>query len=494
MFASVRTLLIGGLVGKLLGVVRELTSASLFGTGLIASAYRLSQAAFVIPLNGLLAESLSSGFTPTYARRRVQESTDTRAIFAGMLAVLVAFSVVVACVVGIFAAAWVRILAPGFNAHAVTITSQMVQVMACAMPPFALTSLCAAAELATGKAEMAAARASIQSVGLICGTATAWLLDSPILIPVGFVVAYLWLAVWGVKSALSANLRLWPSIDDWRAARPGLFEIWRAFRIVLWLPILMQVHFVVERRVASIVSANAVAALDYARFVSETAVLLLAMPFGMAGLAAMSHMDEHRYRQAALRSFRVLLFIGIPLSAATSINAEWIVRMIFARGAFGPSSVHTTAVILRGFAAGIWAQLLGYAGGKFLSARGDNAALVLIYILSLSCNIALNLLLHNAVGVAVLGTASALANLCLGVLMIMRLGLLTVVYMDVIVLILTTLGYLALVTVMPPQIALISWIPPVIFIVYWIFMGIAVRRCRVAVVEMWGLVRHASPS
>ena len=131
----------------------------------------------------------------------------------------------------------------------------------------------------------------------------------------------------------------------------------------------MQVHFIVERRVASVDSPHAVAALDYARFLSDTAVLLLAMPFALAGLAAMAPLPEAEFRKTASQSLRLLLYLGAPLSVGIALHANWAVRTIYARGAFGPESIAITTAILQTLAIGLWAQLIAYAGARFLSAR-----------------------------------------------------------------------------------------------------------------------------
>jgi putative peptidoglycan lipid II flippase len=493
-FASVRTFLVGGIVGKLLGIARELLSASVFGTGSIASAYRLSQAAFVIPLNGLLAESLTSGFTPTYSRIRAERASESRALFAGMHAILLVFSTAIALLVAVLSTPWVRLLAPGFDAHTVILTSQMVRIMVFAMPLYAFTSLCASAELAAGKAAMAAARASIQSIGLIVGTLLAWWLGKPAWIPAGFLMSYVWLAAWGIKSVIHEDLRLWPQAHEWAEGRASLARVWRAFRFVIWVPVVMQVHFVVERRVASVVDVNAVAALDYARFISETAVLLIAVPFGLAGLGSMARMSETQFRDAAIRSARILLYIGVPLSAGIALHSGWIVRLIFARGAFGAESIETTATILSGIALGLWAQLVGYAGVKFLSARGHNRAVVSIYVVALGCNIALNVLLERAIGVSVLGVATAAGSLVLGLSIMARLGLLATLWRDLLSLTFAAAGYIAVCELVPAYLSQQTWAPPTLFAGYWCMAAIAVRRHRAVLSDLWDLLRPPLPS
>jgi putative peptidoglycan lipid II flippase len=485
MFASVRTLLLGGIIGKLAGIARELLSAGLLGTGPIASAYRLSQAAFIIPLNGLLAESLTSGFTPNYSRERAECESRSRALFAGMHSVLLIVSSLIGLVVARFAVPWVELLAPGFETGTVQLTSKMVQVMVWAMPLYAFTSLCAAAELAAGKPRMAAARASITSFGLMVGIVFAWVAKKPILIPAGFVASYICLAAWGLKSLSKEKLRLWPTREQWTESRKGLERVWRAFRLVVWIPVVMQCHFVIERRVASVVNANAVAALDYARFISETAVLILAMPFGLAGLAAMARMDEKQFLEATWRSSRMLLFVGIPLSTAIAVHAEWVVRVVFARGAFGAESIAVTTTILRGFGIGLWAQLVGYAGVKFLNARSDNFAIVSIYVVSLGINIAMNLLLQTAMGAAALGASSAVSSIVLGLAIMARLGQIAPLQKDLLSLCGGAFGYAALCLVLPEGLLTKGWLPPLLFLGYWFAVAVVFPRYREVFVDIF---------
>ena len=165
MFSTVRTLLFGGLAGKLLGVFRELISAALLGTGRLASAFRLSQAAFLIPIQGFIADALTSGFTPQYSRDRHRDRANAARLFAGMHAVIAVFSIVVGGNLLIFATYWVHLLAPGFDHDTFVTAVSMVRSLAFAMPLYALTALYAAAELAAGRAGMSAARATVQRRG-----------------------------------------------------------------------------------------------------------------------------------------------------------------------------------------------------------------------------------------------------------------------------------------------------------------------------------------
>jgi putative peptidoglycan lipid II flippase len=490
-FATARILLFGGVLGKALGIARELVTAALFGTGPIAIAYRLAQAAFLIPLNGILSDAFGAGFTPAYARARTEEAERARALFAATHAVVLGVSVAVGALLGVFASAWVHALAPGLEPATARTAARMVAVLSFAMPCYALTSLYASAELAAGDARTAATRAAVQNVGLLTGAIAAWWSGSPVAIAAGFLAAYALLAARGLRAALRLGLEPWPRRGEWAAAARVLSGVWRAVRLLLLVPVMLQVHFVVERRVASLVSGEAVAALDYARFVSDTSVLLLAMPLGLAGLGAMASMNDARFRDSALRALRMLLYAGAPLSLALAVHGEEIVRLVFARGAFGAESVAATAAILRWLSVGLWAQLIGYAGAKFLSARGRNLRVIGIYAGAVAANVGLNLALYPLLGAATLGIAAAANSVVFGLAILAYLGLLAPLKRD-----LLTVGGLALAYALPWTLVPVNddargWLPLVVCAAYWCAAGALVPRCREALHDAWLSLRAA---
>jgi putative peptidoglycan lipid II flippase len=367
----------------------------------------------------------------------------------------------------------------------------MMRLMAIAMPCYAVTALYASADLATGRAAKSAARTTVQSTGLILGTISAWWLEQPVLIAAGFVAAYLCLAVWGAATAVSDGLRLWPRSGDWSDAASALRVVWLAYRVLILVPVLMQVHFIVERRVASLADPHAIAALDYARFVSDTAVILLAMPFGLAGLAAMAGAREEEFRAAAWQSIRLLLYVGVPIATALSVHASWAVRIAYGRGAFDAESVAVTTAILQSLAVGLCAQLIGYAGVRFLSARGKNRQVLAISAAGVLVNIALNLFLSPFVGVFGLGLASSANSLILAALVLRSLGLLQELRRDLLSLAVAVVLYVAVWQVVPAEFGRSIWAPPLVLGAYWLVFVTFVPQSRRAVSESWRLVRLA---
>jgi putative peptidoglycan lipid II flippase len=421
MFKVVRTLLLGGLVGKVLGVLRELIFAWLFGTGAVASAYRLAQSAFLIPLHGFVSETINSGFTPQYAAQRRTEPHSAAALFSGLYTVLLLLSVCVAVALFVWAPLWVAALAPGFDAERSRIATTMLQILAVALPAYVISGLFASVDLAMGRGSLSASRASLQSIGLIVGTFAASWFGMPSLIAVGFVASFIVLFFIGRRVILSEGLSLCVVLALSPEIKIAMIRLFKVVGVLIWIPIAFQVNSVIERRVASLVSTDAMAAVDYARFVTETLIILVAMPFGLAGLSTMASMSEVELREAQLRAFRVLLYVGIPLSALLHANAPMVVELVFERGAFGASSVAVTTQILSGMAIGIWGQLLGYAGAKFLSARGRNASALTASLAGVTCSISILLLAQTALGVSVLGIAAAAQSIVFGTFVLWQL-------------------------------------------------------------------------
>jgi peptidoglycan biosynthesis protein MviN/MurJ (putative lipid II flippase) len=476
------------MAGKALGVVRELAAAALLGTGPVAVAYRLAQAAFLIPLNGVLSDAFSGGFTPAYARSGMAGSSSGRALFAGTHVAVLAVALAVTALLAVLATEWVRFLAPGFDAATVRTTARMVTVLALAAPFYALASLYAAVGIAGGDAALAAARAAWQNAGVLAGTVLAWWSGEPACIAAGFCAAYALVALRGVRSARALGLPLVPRRGEWGAALAMLATVSRSVRVLLFVPLLIQIHLVVERRVASLVSADAVAALDYARFLTDTAVLLVAMPFGLAGLGAMATLGEARFRDLAAQSLRILLYVGVPLSLAVALHAETIVRLVYARGAFAAESVATTTAILRFSAPGIWGALVGYAGAKFLSARGANVRAIGVYAAAFGANVALNLLLYRRFGAVALGVAGAANGVLFGLLIVRALGLFARLRRDLFTLGALGAAYAALAALTSDA---PDWLAPLVFAAYWSCAASLVPGCRQVIHDTWTSFRSA---
>jgi putative peptidoglycan lipid II flippase len=241
----------------------------------------------------------------------------------------------------------------------------------------------------------------------MAGTLLAFSTGEPTFLAWGFTSAYVFLAIWA--RVRLRNIGATKSIDP----EPGyghvaaLGELWRAIRPLLIVPIVLQGSIAVERAVASLISQDAVAAVDYARLVTETSLALVGAPIGLAVLANHStlHLDETRSHVVTVIN-RVLL-IFLPISVFLALGAEPTVQILFQRGAFDAESVNTTASILTGLSIALWAQVCAYIMIKALSSHSRNHAAAVTVVAGGCVTIVVDLALYRSAGALALGLGAS---------------------------------------------------------------------------------------
>ncbi len=420
----------GGLIGKVAGIARELLLAAGFGTTSVTVAYRLAQTATAIPLNLLTSDSLNSGFLPVHARLQVASPQDAESFYRTLQRVLLMITVCVAAIV--FALApWISVvLAPGLSPDVLRMTTQMIRVMVLGMPLFVSGATSSYLGLALGHYRLVSLRSTIQNLGLIGGVAAAWATDRWIFIAWGFTggcAAYsLSALLYSQKHRLVRGEWRWPG---WPEARRVLRPFSTVIRGLLLLPVIVQLNEVIERVVASLVSARTVAATEFANFVVDTCITLVAVPLGLAGLASLSRPEDADRRAAALTP--VLLLVGLPVSVILGLHAPGLVTLLYKRGKFDASSATTTAVLVEGFAAGLWAQLLAYVYTKVYSGTLQIRRLVITIAVGMTAGMMTMLIAiptHDALWIGLAGSVYGLvvtivAGRQMGVLRILSLWL-----------------------------------------------------------------------
>jgi putative peptidoglycan lipid II flippase len=267
--------------------------------------------------------------------------------------------------------------------------------------------------MAHGRYLVASVRAAVQNVGLIAGIGAAVLTGNPLLLGWGFTLYSVAFALVGVVTLTRSGLTRMPERLAWREARGVLREFAALTAPLLLLPLFQQGALAVERVVASLIAADAVASLDYARTVSETGLALLAVPLGMAGLAELGRVDMETARRNLRRLVPLILAATVPCSAFLAINAQSVVRLLYARGRFGDDSVAITALILTGLAVGFWAHVAGYVMAKALSAHGRNRRVAFITALASAASVAVNVVAWRWLGPLALGLGASAFGLVL---------------------------------------------------------------------------------
>lgn len=407
-------------LSRILGLVREIVFAAVFGDGAAADAFFV---AFKIPnfLRRLFAEgAFSQAFVPVLSEYRKKRAFDEIRDFVDHVAGRLSLILVVVTVVGVVAAP----VLGGLFAFGYRDTPDkfalLVEMLRITFPYILLISL-------TGFAG-----AVLNSYGRFAVPAM-----TPIFLNLTLIGCALWLSplmaepilalAWGVMIAgiiqlmfqlpFLHHLKLLPR-PKLRPKHEGVDRV-----IVLMLPVMFsvsvgQINLLLDTILATALQGDgAVSWLYYSDRLMELPLGIFGIAIATVILPALSRIhaaeDKAKFNDTLDWSLRTLLLVGLPATLALVVLAEPLIVTIYQRGAFSFDSVVPTANSLKAYAVG----LLGFMSIKVLVtayfSRQDTQTPVNYAVIAMVCNMVFNLVLIIPlahVGLALATSLSAFIN------------------------------------------------------------------------------------
>jgi putative peptidoglycan lipid II flippase len=364
------------LLSRILGFVRESAYAAFMGTGPVADAFFL---AFQIPnlFRRLLGEgALSSAFIPVFkeTERREGVAAAWRVGLAATWAVLLACSVVCAVLLVVVS------LIVAFSSVD-TDTELMFRLMRWMLPY--LPMVCVAAGFigmlnARNHFFLPALGATMLNVAML--VAVWWLAprfgvelrDQVFALAIGVVVAGLAQAGFQVPSLLAEGFRFrW--LNPWK--EPAVREIARRMGPSVLGVAAFQVNTVLCQVFAYTHGREIISSFNYA-------VRLMELPQGVVGISLATVMltelstlaaerNYPEFRRTLAEGLRQLVFLTLlPLALLLSLS-EPIVRLLFERGAFGPTSTSQVSLMMLCLSPSLLAFSLNNILARAFYALGD---------------------------------------------------------------------------------------------------------------------------
>ena len=366
--ARAATLVAGATVGsRLLGLVREIVVAALFGASDAKAAYVIGYYLPFFVQRLLLGGTLSIVLIPTLADvigRR--DDAELRRVSAYLFTAVVAIGVGMVLVGQLLAPLLVPLAAPGFTANAaqLDLTIYLTRINFLAMFFLAVSVFATAYLQALQRFGPPAVAPLVFNVVTIAGA--LWL--GPRLGITGLALAW-------VAGSAAQFLAQAPALHGagfrYRLAVDWSHPTMRTLRhlavpAMLGLAI-VEINAYVGRFFASLLAVtpgvNAVAALDYAYEIVQAPVGILAISLATVLFPSMSQRaaagDHDGLRQATSLGLRSLLFLVLPVSAGLVIFARPVIQLVFERGEFGPAATTTVAACLSAYAVGL-VPMAGY--------------------------------------------------------------------------------------------------------------------------------------
>ncbi|MCY0877393.1 MAG: murein biosynthesis integral membrane protein MurJ [Firmicutes bacterium] len=398
-------------LSRLLGFVRTIALATLFGTEMQTDAWVMASA---LPnlLFGSVNQAITVSTVPAVTAAEAQESRAQFQQFLNQVWTLILLIAVAMTLVGEgLAPEIVSLVAPGFHGAERHLTIVMTRIM---IPAIVFWG---ASGLLTG---------ILQSRENYFGMTLSPLMLNVVQI-FGILVLGHWFhivgAAWGFTLAVASQLLvLWPLLR-----RHGLsLRLTRRFDHPRLRPLLklMGPYFVVssagnielltDRMLASAMPTGSISAMNYAFTVSQVPLGLIITPLitPIFTRLAQHHAHQHReaFRALAIQGVRWVLLLALPVSLVLFVLNVPILRGVFEHGAFNRTSLWLTSHIflyailaLPAVSLTTYLQQVSYATQN----TSRPARYSLIGVLT---NIAGNLLLTRWLGVYGLVLATAIAN------------------------------------------------------------------------------------
>jgi len=420
----------GALFSKALGFGREIFMAHVVGVAALADSFRSSLTIILVPLAFLQNESVPAILIPRMQEARRAGMAAHR--LAAMTVALTSIGALLMLLTMISTTILVDAMLTGVSEAEQQMTIHFVHIMAFSMPASVVLNCLAAGEIALGKTRVTNARASILNVGVILGLCMLVLTDKGAMLAIAFTLSFNALAVWALWT-------LWREGDlSFEQLSPA--DVWSELRLFIGrlvpflpLPLAEQANIWLERLLASRLTTGAIASMDYARTLTDSAFLLLSQPIG---LSVLSRGATERLDEQAEALTRFVVIVMMPASAFIFMFAPDIIRLIFERGAFDAQGVALTGAALRGISVGLWASTLGWILLRLLNRAGRSTLAAAILVSSYIANLAANAVTStfadvHAHGTLLLGFGETVRSLvlCTAVLMSLtvRLSLLRII-------------------------------------------------------------------
>ncbi|MFZ5692999.1 MAG: murein biosynthesis integral membrane protein MurJ [Pseudomonadota bacterium] len=368
------------LASRVLGFVRDVAIAALFGSSTRAEAFVVAFQ-FSNLIRRLLTEgALNAAFVPLYLRRREQAGNDAAGAFAGQLIgtitlVLLAVSIILALAMPLLMLA----LAPGFSgrpqplALSIELSRQMLPYLVLAGPVAVLMGVLNA----NHRYSTAALAAVTFNVVLLIAIAAAFLSHAGDSDMSARMIA-LSVACAGLCQLALVGCAVW--IGPEKATPLGLLQQREAARFAaLAVPGLIASGIPQLTMIAAVMVASdwpgAVSWLYYANRLVELPLGIVGIAIGTVMTPALAHAlrgDDHELEPRTIRhGIEMALGLAMPAAIALLMLASPIIRILFERGAFTATDSTATAAMLGALALGLPGHVLVKALSPLFFARED---------------------------------------------------------------------------------------------------------------------------
>lgn len=328
---GILTLLVSGF-----GYLREAALAARFGISTTMDAYF---AAIFLP-NILYFILIAGTLSPIFIPILLQDNADRdRAKTSEIFSVITTFVVLllfgVAVCATITASQWLPLLFAGFTSDTIEVTARLIHIIFPAMLFLALAGILTAVLNAFHKFSLAAFVPALSSIAIIAAAFAARGPNSVYIVGIATAGGFLLQAIFLIPAVAALGLRYRPVVVF---RHPAIHKLLRLGGPLLLYLIVANAASLLERNLASRLSAGAVSTLTYAQRLFLVPSSFIAAPLAIVAYPQFVH-EALREGRGALagqvsRLFRLVVFLFVPVAVWTVLSALPITRVLYEHGRF----------------------------------------------------------------------------------------------------------------------------------------------------------------
>ncbi len=432
--------MMGNIMSRLLGLVREQVIAGLFGAKSATDAFVAASTVPTMVYDLLISGAISAALIPVFADYADSEDrAELSHVISAMLSLAAAALAVVVAILEIGAPWLVDVVASGFDQEAKQLITYLVRLMLPSVLFMGLAGILTASLYARQRFTLPAFSVAVYNLGIILGgVLLAGRIQVTSLVIGVLMGALLQVAIqWpGLR-----GLRLRPIFD---LSHPGVRSILKLYAPVALGLIVSNLGVIIDRHLASQTGVGSMAAMRFATTLVQFPLGLVAAAASFAVLPTLSRQargdgengqgggapaltltlsqgereadkallqgesEQNSGYTATLRmGMKMILLLIVPAAVGLAVLREPIVQFLFQRGAFDRSATALTALAFLGYSPGIAFaavdQLLIFA----FYARKDTRTPVLVGVIAIMVYLTVALTLIRPLGMLGLVLANA---------------------------------------------------------------------------------------
>jgi putative peptidoglycan lipid II flippase len=395
---------------KLAAVGKDVIVVGTFGLSDALDAFLI---ALAIPsfLSGLIGYSFVGAFVPIYVRVREREGQQaSRRLFSHVIVINFAILAGLALMLGIVGVPLLKLLAWEFSAEKLALAHQLYLLLLCSAVLDGQVLLWGSVLNAGEKFALAALTPIFSPLLMVTALLVFPGLDIYALVWGALVAAVVELVILGF--ALKQR-DLLPR-PRWNRANPATAQILGQCGPLVLGSLFASSALVIDQAMASWLGAGSVSALNYG---NKIPAFLCGLGVTALGTAVLPHFSrlvasgDYRSIRDTLQTYtRWILVLAIPFTLLCMAGSEWLVKVLFERGAFSSADTALVAFIQQMYFIQVPFSVVTILGARLLVAMTKNHHLWVISAICLVLNVAGNLLLMRWLGVSGIALATSIAS------------------------------------------------------------------------------------